>query len=258
VIGGGAPLVRRSQGGAVATLTLARPPLNVLSTAMMREFAREVARASHDPTVKAVLVRGDGRAFCAGVDIADHTADKAPAMMDAFLEMLRAVDMCEVPVVAAVHGHCLGGGLELAASCDLFYAAEGATLGQPEIKLGVFPPAAIAAYPSRIGVRATAEIVLLGENFSAARGRDMGLVNDVFPDGEFFAKVDALCARFQELSRPVLVLTKRALREAAPAVEPPMLDELRDLYLGELMQTEDAHEGLRAFAERRRPAFKDH
>jgi cyclohexa-1,5-dienecarbonyl-CoA hydratase len=179
-------------------------------------------------------------------------------MMDAFVEMLRAVDMCEVPVVAAAHGHCLGGGLELAASCDLLYAAQGAQLGQPEIKLGLFPPAAIAAYPSRIGVRATAEIVLLGENFTAARGREIGLVNDVFPDGELFAKVDAICARFADLSRPVLALTKRALRDAAPAVEPPMLEDLRRLYLGELMETQDAHEGLRAFAERRRPAFQDH
>ncbi len=155
-------LVRRGDAGAVATLTLARPPLNVLSTAMMGELARQVARASPDPKVKAVQIRGDGRAFSAGVDIADHTPERAPAMMDAFVEMLRAVDQCEVPVVAAAHGACLGGGLELAASCDLFYAAEGATLGQPEIKLGVFPPAAIAAYPSRVGVRATAEIVLLG------------------------------------------------------------------------------------------------
>jgi cyclohexa-1,5-dienecarbonyl-CoA hydratase len=254
----GGACVRRIEGEGFATLVIDRPPLNVLSTSLMRELAAALKAASADVHVKAVQIRGEGRAFSAGVDIADHTADKAGAMMDAFFEMLRAVDMCEVPVVAAVHGHCLGGGLELAASCDLLYAAEGATLGQPEIKVGVFPPAAIAAYPSRIGVRATAEIVLLGENFSAARGREVGLVNDVFADGEVFARVDAICAKFADLSRPVLALTKRALRQAAPSVDPPVLDDLRRLYLGELMQMEDAREGLRAFAERRRPAFKGH
>jgi len=255
---GPAALVRRAQRDGFAVLELDRPPLNVLSTAMMREVAREVARASQDPHIKAVQVRGRGRAFSAGVDIADHAPDRAPAMMDAFVEMLQAVEMCEVPVVAAVHGHCLGGGLELAGSCDLVYAAESAVLGQPEVKVGVFPPWAIASFPSRIGVRATAEIVLLGENLTAARARDIGLVNEVFLDAELFERVDGTCAKFTELSRPVLALTKRALRQAAPGADPRAVEELRGLYLGELMGIEDAHEGLRAFQERRRPAFKDH
>lgn len=256
--GEGPPLVRRNEGKGYATLVLDRPPLNILSTSMMRELAREVEKASADPGVNAVQIRGEGRAFSAGVDMADHTADRAGDMMDAFVAMLRAVDMAAVPVVAAVHGHCLGGGLELAACCDLVYAAQGAKLGQPEVKVGVFPPAAVVAYPSRIGVRATAEIVLLGETFGAARGREIGLVNEVFADGELFAKVDEVCTKFGELSRPVLALTKRALREAAPAVDPRALESLRRLYLGELMALEDANEGLRAFAERRRPVFKGH
>jgi cyclohexa-1,5-dienecarbonyl-CoA hydratase len=157
-----------------------------------------------------------------------------------------------------VHGHCLGGGLELAGSCDLVYAAQSAVLGQPEVKVGVFPPGAIASFPARIGLRATAEIVLLGENLTAERARDIGLVNGVYPDDELFDKVDGVCARLGELSRPVLALTKRALRQAAPGADPRAVEELRGLYLGELMGIEDAHEGLRAFQERRRPAFKDH
>lgn len=249
-------MVRRTDGKGFATLVLDRPPLNVLSTAMMWEIAREVERASADPSANAIQIRGEGRSFSAGVDMADHTPDKAGAMMDAFIAMLRAVDMADVPVVAAVHGHCLGGGLELAACCDLVYAAQGAKLGQPEVKVGVFPPAAVVAYPSRIGVRATAEIVLLGETFGAARGKEIGLVNDVFADADLFAKVDEVCVKFGELSRPVLALTKRALREAAPAVDPRALESLRRLYLGELMALEDASEGLRAFSERRRPVFK--
>lgn len=249
-------MVRRTEGKGFATLVLDRPPLNVLSTAMMWQIARGVERASADPALNAIQIRGEGRSFSAGVDMADHTADKAGAMMDAFIAMLRAVDKADVPVVAAVHGHCLGGGLELAACCDLVYAAEGAKLGQPEVKVGVFPPAAVVAYPSRIGVRATAEIVLLGETFGAARGKEIGLVNDVFADADLFAKVDEVCVKFGELSRPVLALTKRALREAAPAVDPRALESLRRVYLGELMALEDANEGLRAFAERRRPVFK--
>ncbi len=249
-------LVRRTDGKGFATLTLDRPPLNVLSTAMMWELARAVERASADPSVKAIQIRGEGRAFSAGVDMADHTAEKAGGMMDAFVAMLRAVDMAAVPVVAAVHGNCLGGGLELAACCDLVYAAQSAKLGQPEVKVGVFPPAAVVAYPSRIGVRATAEIVLLGETFAAARGKEIGLVNDVFPDGEIFARADEICGKLGLLSRPVLALTKRALKEAAPPVDPRALEALRRVYLGELMALEDANEGLRAFAERRRPVFK--
>jgi cyclohexa-1,5-dienecarbonyl-CoA hydratase len=256
----GAPgaFVSRADLGGVAVLRLNRPPLNVLTTAMMVELAGLIEGASRDRSVKAVQVRGEGRAFSAGVDMADHTPERAPAMMDAFLDLLHALDQCEVPVVAAVHGHCLGGGLELAACCDLVYAAEGAKLGQPEVKVGVFPPGAVACFPSRIGLRATAEVVLLGETFSAARGKEMGLVNGVFADAELFARTDEVCAKFAELSRPVLSLTKRALRRAAPALTPRALEELRELYLGDLMAIDDAHEGLRAFAERRRPAFKDH
>jgi len=254
----GPTTVRRTDGRGFATLVLDRPPLNVLSTAMMRELAREVERASVDRAVNGIQIRGAGRAFSAGVDMADHTADKAGDMMDAFVAMLRAVDMAAVPVVAAVHGHCLGGGLELAACCDLVYAGAGAKLGQPEVKVGVFPPAAVVAYPSRIGVRATAEIVFLGETFSAARGKEIGLVNDVFGDDDVFAKADEVCAKLGELSRPVLALAKRALREAAPPIDPRALESLRRLYLGELMALEDANEGLRAFAERRRPVFKGH
>lgn len=251
-----APMVRRVEGKGFATLILDRPPLNVLSSAMMLELARAVEKAASDPAVNAVQIRGEGRAFSAGVDMADHTADKAGAMMDAFVAMLRAVDMAAVPVVAAVHGHCLGGGLELAGCCDLVYAAQGAKLGQPEVKVGVFPPAAVVAFPPRIGVRATAEIVLLGETFGAARGKEVGLVNEVFPDAELFAKVDEICAKLGELSRPVLALTKRSLREAAPSIDPRVMESLRRVYLGELMALEDANEGLRAFTERRRPVFK--
>jgi cyclohexa-1,5-dienecarbonyl-CoA hydratase len=250
-------VVRRADAGGVVTLTIDHPPVNVLTTAAMVELAEAVDRAGHDPAVKVVQVRGKGRAFCAGVDISDHTADKVGPMMDAFMGLIRAIDRCEVPTVAAVHGACLGGGLEVAGCCDLFYAAEGAKLGQPEIKVGVLPPAAIAAFPSRIGGRATAEIVLLGENFAAARGKEVGLVNEVFPDGQLFARVDAVCASLAALSRPVLALAKRALKEAAPPVDPVAFRSIERLYLGELMALDDAREGLAAFLEKREPVFKD-
>lgn len=250
-------VVRRQQAGGVVTLTIDHPPVNVLTTAGMRELADEIERAGHDPAVKVVQVRGHGRAFCAGVDISDHTDAKVGPMMDAFMRLIRAIDQSEVPTVAAVHGACLGGGLEVAGCCDLVYAAEGAKLGQPEIKVGVLPPAAIAAFPSRIGSRATAEIVLLGENFTAARGKEVGLVNEVYPDGELFERADAVCASLAALSRPVLALAKRGLKEAAPPVDPGAFRAIERMYMGELMALEDAKEGLAAFLEKRKPQFKD-
>ncbi len=250
-------VVRMEAAGGVATLTIDHPPVNVLTTAGMRELADAIERSGRDPSVKAVQVRGQGRAFCAGVDISDHTDDKVGPMMDAFMRLIRAIDQCEVPTVAAVHGACLGGGLEVAGCCDLVYAGEGAKLGQPEIKVGVLPPAAIAAFPSRIGARATAEIVLLGESFGAARGREVGLVNEVVPDGEVFARADAVCKSLASLSRPVLVLAKRALKEAAPPVDPGAFRAIERMYVGELMALDDAKEGLSAFLEKRKPQFRD-
>ncbi len=249
--------VRRKEQGAVVTLTIDHPPVNVLTTAGMQELAAAIEQAGSEPQVKVVQLRGAGRAFCAGVDIADHTADKVGPMMGAFRRLVRALDQCEVPTVAAVHGACLGGGLEVAGCCDLFYAGEGAKLGQPEIKVGVLPPAAIAAFPSRIGSRATAEIVLLGESFTAARGKELGLVNDVLPDSELFEHVDGVCAQMAALSRPVLVLAKRALKEAAPPMNPGVFHAIERMYMGELMELEDAKEGVQAFLDKRKPEFKD-
>ena len=175
--------------------------------------------------------------------------------MAAFRDALAAVLDAPVPVVVAVHGPCLGGGMELAMAADLVYAADTATFGQPEIQLGVFPPFAAAMYPAWFGRTRAAELVLLGETISARDAFARGLITGVVPADELAAKADAVCARLAAFSPSSLRLAREALRlggmlgaESLPPVE--------GLYADKLMKTEDAREGLAAFLEKRPPKWR--
>lgn len=243
--------------GPVARITLDRPPVNVLTIGMLEELHEAVASALSGSTTKVLLVSGKGRAFCAGVDVSDHTADRVGAMIAAFSEAVSAFRHAPVPVVAAVHGPVLGGGCELALACDVVLARDDARLGQPEVRLGVFPPAAAALLPRLVGRQRALDLLLTGRSVDAGEALAMGLVARVFPEAEFAEGVDRIVNELAALSRPVVELTKRAVLEN---LERPLDDALRaadDLYLTELMRLRDAHEGLAAFTEKRKPVWSD-
>lgn len=241
----------------VARLTLARPPLNVMTIEMMSEINAVLVRAAKNPSLKVLVLEAEGKAFSAGVAVEDHLGARVKPMLDAFHQIFRGLRALECMTLAAVHGAALGGGAELATFCDLVVASERATLGQPEVKVGVFPPIAAIHYPGRVGVARTLRLLLSGEVVGAAEAERIGLVDRVVPADRLAETVDAEVERFRAQSAVVLRLTKRAVRESLGAPFDQALSTLEELYQYELMTTEDAAEGLRAFVEKRTPVWKD-
>ena len=243
--------------GGVWRIVFDRPPVNVLNIEMLREAREALARVVADPEAKLLLLRGAGKAFCAGVDVADHTTDRVDEMIDEFHGFLIGLLELEVPVVAAVTGAALGGGCEVALAADIVLARAGAKFGQPEIRLGVFPPVAAALLPRLVGRQHALDLILSGRTVDTMEARELGLVSRVFPADEFETHVEAYVATLAGHSRPVLRLTKRAVLEG---LELPLREALvreEDLYLDELMGLEDPHEGLAAFMEKREPVWRD-
>jgi len=238
-----------------AWITLDRPPLNILDIPMMEVLDAALARAL--PKSDFVIFQGAGvKAFCAGADVADHTPKRVKKMLSAFHGIFRRLAAADCLKIAAVHGYCLGGGMELATFCDLVLASESAQFGQPEIKLGCFPPIALVTLPRLIGIQAAAHLILTGHQISATEAHRLGLVTRVVPDCELHNAVGNLLEELRSLSPSVLHLTRRTLGQLHSADFLKQLEEAERVYLSELMKSHDAQEGIRAFLEKRKPAWK--
>jgi cyclohexa-1,5-dienecarbonyl-CoA hydratase len=249
--------VRCERDGGVLRLVLDRPPLNVADVAMLEALDAALRSEAASPDTRVVVLAGAGRAFCAGADVGDHVPARAPAMIRAFGRAIRGLLELEVPSVAAVHGAALGGGCELAMACDLVWAREDARLGQPEVRVGAFPPVAAALLPRLVGPQAALDLVLTGRTIGAEEALRMGLVSRVLGEASFEEDVRALAAELAGLSRPVLGLARRAVRESVGRPLGAALDHADSLYLEELLSLEDAAEGVAAFMEKRAPAWRD-
>jgi len=241
----------------LGTLTLNRPPVNILNIAMMEEINDVLEKWRVEKDLKLVLFNAKGKCFSAGVDVGEHMGNLAPKMIEAFHGMFRRMDTLGVPTVASVYGSCLGGGCELAVFCDLVLASQTAKLGQPEIQVGVFPPIAAQIMPRIIGRKAAADLIFSGRIIAADEARQMGLINKVVPD-------EALESATAEFVRPYLKLSAEVLRKTKKAFMAGLMDDLEpslkiieDIYLKELMTTGDAQEGLKAFLEKRKPEWKN-
>lgn len=241
----------------LARITLDKPPLNILDIPMLDELAEVIETVSGDPRANAVLLTGAGKAFCAGVDVADHTADRVDAMIGAFHGVIDALLGMACPVIAGVNGAALGGGCELALACDVVLVREGAKLGQPEIRLGVFPPAAAVLLPRLIGRQRAMDLVLSGRIVDAAEAVQLGLASRAIPADEFEAELAEYARGVASLSRPVLQLAKRAVRDGAQGDAGGAMRRVERLYLEDLMALEDAREGLAAFVEKRAPVWEE-
>lgn len=241
----------------VGYLTLNRPPLNVLNIAMLRELSAALEAAAGAPGQKALVVRAEGtlRVFSAGVDVADHTAERVPEMIPLFDCVCAALADFPAPTLALVHGHALGGGCELALCCDFVIAAEGANLGQPEIKLATIAPIAALHLPRLVGYRRAVEMLFTGETLGAAEAARIGLITRAVPAAELEREAEALLGKLRGLSAAALRLCKRAVRLGADGWA--KLAEMEILYLDELMSTKDAHEGVAAFIEKRAPVWRN-
>ncbi len=248
--------IRSQVDGGVARLTLARPPLNILTTEMMEELNRALEQLPARSDLRAVVLAAEGKAFSAGVAVEDHLGDRVKPMLEAFHQIFHLLHGLDVPTLAAVQGPALGGGAELATFCDWVIASENATLGQPEVKVGVFPPMAALHYPKRVGEARALQLLLTGEVLPAREAERIGLVDRVVPAEKLEEAVAAALAVLTDKSAVILRLTKRAVREAAGRTFEEALARLEALYQNDLMRTEDAAEGLRAFVEKRPPAWK--
>jgi|SRR5215510_5463211 len=243
----------------VARITLARPPLNILNIATMREILGVVNDCAHRRDLAAIVfdAAAGSKAFSAGVAVEDHTPDRVFQMLDTFHSIFRSLVQAAKPTVAVVDGPALGGGCELMLACDLVIASSRARFGQPEIKLGVFPPIAAILLPRAIGEKRAAELILTGELIEPEEALRLGLVNYVVPPEELESKTNELLAKLRELSASSLVMARSALDLATRKNFESLVQEVENLYLHELMRTSDADEGVRAFMEKRKPEWRN-
>jgi len=241
----------------LATITLNRPPVNILNIAMMQEINHCLESLQGEKDLKVVLFNAKGKCFSAGVDVGEHMGDLAPKMIGAFHRIFRLMDRLGAITVASVFSSCLGGGCELAVFCDLAIAAENSKIGQPEIQVGVFPPIAAYIMPRIMGRKDALDLILSGRIISALEARQMGLLNKVVPDGELEAETDLFIKPYLKLSAEVLRKTKKAVTAGLRDDLEPALDAIEKIYLDELMKTADAQEGLKAFLEKRKPVWEN-
>jgi cyclohexa-1,5-dienecarbonyl-CoA hydratase len=239
----------------VARIVLRHGPLNVIDIPMTEELAQVLGEIEARSDVSIVVLSGDGRAFSAGVDVAAHTPDKVEAMLLKFHAVVRALVASKKVTVAAVHGHCLGGGAELAMVCDVVYTTGSAQWGFPEIKLACYPPVACTALAALVGQKRAAELILTGRTISGTEAAEMGLANRAVPDAELAAAVEETVKELLRLSPAALAVTKKAVYAWDAMHFDKGLARAEKIYLEELMKTGDAQEGIRAFMEKREPKW---
>ena len=241
--------------GGIGMVTLNNPPLNILTQALLAEMRVTLDQLAIESSLRVLILGAEGEHFSAGADVGEHLPPRHESLIPEFLDTIRAITDFPVPVIAVVRGRCLGGGFEVAQAADLIVAGEGASFGQPEILLGVMAPAACAILPARVAPALAAELLFTGDTVDAARAKEGGLVNRVVADAHVMDEALKLARRIARHSAAALALTKRALAAQGGEARVAALRAAGNLYLHELMRTRDAHEGLRAFMEKRKPTW---
>ena len=237
----------------VVRVTLSNPPLNVIDIPMIEELMRVLAEIEALADVSVIVLNGAGKAFSAGVDVAAHTPDKVEEMLAKFHAVIRALIATRKVTIASVHGHCLGGGAELALVCDIVVTTESSQWGFPEIKLGCYPPVACTALAALVGQKRAAELILTGRNISGKEAADMGLATRAVLDDGLDRAVEDCVGELLKLSPSTLAITKKAFYAWDAMHFDKGLARAEKIYFEDLMKSADAHEGIRAFVEKRRP-----
>jgi cyclohexa-1,5-dienecarbonyl-CoA hydratase len=241
---------------AVARITLNNPPLNIIDIPMMDELAEALAELEARHEISTLIISGSQKAFSAGVDVAAHSPDKIEQMLAKFHGVIRSFVASKKVSIAAVHGHCLGGGAELAMVCDLVYTSELATWGFPEIKLACYPPVAVTALAALVGQKHAADLVLTGRSITGKEAANIGLANSVVPEVDLEHVVQDAVRHLSQLSPAALAITKKAIYAWDSIHFDKGLARAEKIYFDELMKTEDAQEGIKAFLDKRPPAWK--
>ena len=239
----------------VTRIALHHPPLNVIDICMMEELAETLAEIERRSDIAMILLTGEGKTFSAGVNVADHAADKVEQMLQKFHAVIRALIATKKVTIAAVHGNCLGGGAELAMVCDMVYTTASATWGFPEIKLGCFPPVACTALAALVGQKRASELILTGRTISGTEAVEIGLANRTVEDEKLSLTVESRITELLALSPAALAVTKKALYAWDAMHFDKGLARAEKIYLEDLMKTDDAQEGIRAFMQKREPRW---
>jgi len=254
------PLVLVEQQGSTAWLTINRPEAaNALSRTLVTRLRTELAALATVPTLTAVVIAGvEGKAFCAGADLKERlamTLDQTRTFLDDLGGLVNAIADFPRPVIAAISGAALGGGLEIALACDFRLADTSARLGLSEVRLGIIPGAGGTQRLSRLcGVAVAKQLVLTGQRINAERALTLGLVSTVVPVGELRSAVSALATELSAGGPLALGQAKRAVNQGfdLPMAEALIVErQCYEVVLG----SEDRNEGLHAFAEKRPPRF---
>jgi cyclohexa-1,5-dienecarbonyl-CoA hydratase len=252
-----APLrVERLEEGAVWHVVFGAAKGNVLDEALTSALCRVFHEAGAARDVKAVVLEGQGGHFSFGASVEEHLPERVAGMLRGFHELFRVIALGGVPVLAAVRGACLGGGLELASFSQRVFAAPSARLGQPEIRLGVFAPVASLILAERVGRAHAEDLCLTGRTVEAEEALRLGLV-DVLADDPAEAALAWAREHLLPLSASSLRHAVRALRLGLNERLVTELARLERLYLDELMRSDDAVEGLRAFLDKRAPRWRN-
>jgi enoyl-CoA hydratase/carnithine racemase len=255
-----AELVKVERDGAVALVTLDHPPVNALSSQLLGELEDELVRLDEDDEIRAIVVRGAGeKAFVAGADIKEFPALREAGSSDGSPRRIQRVgariDSLRTPVIAAIHGFCLGGGLELAMACDIRVAAEDAQLGQPEIKLGLIPGGGgTQRLPRLVGHGRALLLNMSGDPVPGHVAYEWGLVERIAPAAELLEVALGIARAISERSPHAIGVLKRLMKETRDL---PLADGLaREAQeFARCLASDDGAEGVAAFIEKREPQW---
>ena len=245
------------KGIAVARIILDSAPLNILDCDQCEELLEAIHSIRDDDVARIVIVQGDGGEFCSGTDIAEHTPEKMPELLPKFHACLDAMLTLDAITIAAVQGHCLGGGFELALSCDRILADENAKLGLPEIKLGCFPPAGWIQMLARSSSGSAVRMVCSGEISKAGDFPHSGVVDQLVPAGKMESALKKEVEPYQSMSPAILAFSARQFHRRSREQWARHLPELEKDYLDGILNHPDSREGVEAFLEKRTPKWAD-
>jgi enoyl-CoA hydratase len=245
--------------GHVATLTIQSPPANALSSKLLKALSEKLDIIEKEEKVKVVILKGEGRFFSAGADIKEFTslqeATDYQLLSEYGQQLFDRIEHFSIPVIAAIHGAALGGGMELAMSCHIRIASEHAKLGLPELTLGIIPGfAGTQRLPQFVGTAKAYEMILSGLPITAKEALQYGLVNQVTSEEEVFNVAENLATKIAEKSKPTINLIMQLIPYAkAENFSAGVRAEAK--AFGEIFGSEDAKEGIQAFMEKRKPNF---
>ena len=250
-------LISLSKEGNAARLCLQRPPFNMLNLELLRRFEGHLETLSRELDASALILEAQVPAFCAGLEPSELSREGVFLLLEQFHRTARMLCNFPRPTIALVRGMAFGAGNELAACCDFVFASDKASFGQPEIKIGCIPSLAPMLLPSLIGQRRALDMILTGKILGAKEAERAGLINSVLPEDQLSTAVEELVSTFRGLSNAVIEVALQSVRMSRSQEWNRHLRDAESLYLNDLMDLEDAVEGVRAFVEKRPPRWRN-